>query len=111
MDEKRNRRQFARVNLHARIRVAFPGVDSRRQLLLENLSAGGLFIQTEQPKPIGTEFTFEFIARDGGPTIEGAGVVRWIESELGRPKGMGIHFLRLNEAGEKDIRELLALRK
>ena len=107
MDDKLNRLKFARINLEAQVKVTFSGVDARRQLLSDNISTGGLFIVTDQPKAIGTVLKFEFIVRDGGPTIEGSGVVRWVENHPQKPKGMGIKFVDLNEAGREEIKVVL----
>ena len=102
-----NQRKFARVNLRATIRIVFSEVGARRQLLLDNLSAGGLFVRTKQPKPIGTRLTFEFSVRDGGNPILGTGVVKWIEKDPKKVPGMGIQFLELNEEGRLELTEML----
>lgn len=107
MTDSPEKRRFARIDLDAQIKVAFPGTDARRQLLMENLSAGGLFIRTPQPKPIGTRLQFEFSVRDGGKPIVGAGIVRWIEPDPQKHPGMGIQFTELNEEGRRELSEIL----
>ncbi len=109
MQSLSNRRGYPRVPLHAKLRIILPGVDERRQLLIDNLSKGGLFICTGEPRPVGTRLEFELFVRDGGPQIVGAGVVKWIETNPGKKQGMGIKFLELNEEGKEEI--LLVLKK
>ncbi len=111
MNSPADRRRFARIPLTARVRVMFSEEGARRQLLLENISADGLFLRADPPKPVGTRVKFEFLLRDGGEPILGLGVVRWVEENPGMPRGMGIQFLELNEAGRREIKAVLASRK
>ena len=106
-----NRRRFARVTLESRVEIRLSGVDARRKVFLDNISAGGLFIVTQNPKPIGTKLSFEFSVRDGAPSVIGKGIVRWVESDLSKTQGMGIQFLELNEEGKKELMEVLRLKK
>ena len=101
-----NRRKFARIYLDSKIKVVFRGVEQRDQILLDNISEGGLFLASDQIKPVGTKLHFEFRVQDGNETIAGHGVVRWIESDPTRRKGMGIQFVDINAAGKKIISEL-----
>lgn len=101
-----NRRKFARIYLDSKIKVLFRGSEQRYQLLLDNISEGGLFIASDQVKPIGTKIHFEFRVDDGGETISGSGVVRWIESDPSKRKGMGIQFTEINAVGKEIISRL-----
>jgi uncharacterized protein (TIGR02266 family) len=103
------RRQFSRIELQTKVKVTFSSSDSRRALLSTNLSEGGLFLQAEETKPVGTKIEFEFALRDGGPSILGHGVVRWIEDSPERRKGMGIKFLDLNDEGKREILEIIQM--
>jgi uncharacterized protein (TIGR02266 family) len=94
----------------AKVRVVFAEGGARRQLLLENISPDGLFLRAVPPKPIGTRVAFEFLLRNGGEPIVGLGVVRWVEEDPAKPRGMGIQFLELNEEGRREISSVLALR-
>ena len=77
---------------------------------MDNLSAGGLFITTNDPRPVGTILQFEFSVRDGGVTIAGKGVVQWTEKDTEKKPGMGIKFLELNEEGRKELSALLKMK-
>jgi len=101
-----NRRKFARIYLDSKVKVVFRETEQRNQLLLDNISEGGLFLASEQLKPVGTKLHFEFRVQDGGETISGFGIVRWIESDPDKRKGMGIQFVEINPEGKKIISEL-----
>ena len=85
----------------ARLRVHY-GVD-REKLLSDysvNVSTGGLFIETLDPLPVGTELTIEFILPERHVTIRSEGRVAWINHpELmknpGLPVGMGLQFVNI----------------
>lgn len=64
--------------------------------LSQDLSSGGVFIATYQPKPPGTEVGLYFALPDGH-VVEAKGVVRWTREGGGEtPPGMGIAFQELS---------------
>lgn|SRR5690606_11076747 len=101
-----NRRKFARIALATQVKVVFREQNQRDSMILRNLSEGGLFLESEVLKPIGTVLQFEFRVQDGGGPITGKGIVRWIEEDVMRRKGMGIQFLELNEEGRSVVSKL-----
>lgn len=101
-----NRRKFARIYLDSKVKVVFRETEQRNQLLSQNISEGGLFLTSDQLKPIGTKLHFEFRVQDGGETISGFGIVRWVESDPEKRKGMGIQFVEINAEGKKILAEL-----
>jgi uncharacterized protein (TIGR02266 family) len=111
MDRPADRRRFARIALAARVTVTFADAGARRELLTDNLSEGGLFLRTADPKPVGTPIRFEFALRDGGPPIRGAGIVRWVETDRAKSPGMGIRFTELDAEGRRELRSILRGRK
>jgi len=100
-----NRRKFARIALATRIKVVFRGMDQRDSMLIQNLSEGGLFLESELIKPIGTILNFEFRVRDHTEIIKGQGRVCWVEKGEDR-YGMGIQFMALNQEGQEIIGKL-----
>jgi uncharacterized protein (TIGR02266 family) len=63
-----------------------------------NLSKGGMFVETEEPLPVGTEIAMRF-AVPGEPPIDVIGVVAWVQAwrtEL-QPRGMGIRFDQMED--------------
>jgi len=66
--------------------------------LSHDLSNGGLFVATYQPKPPGTVVSLYFVLPDGHE-VEASGVVRWTrEASEDSPPGMGIAFADLDPA-------------
>ncbi|MEZ4371589.1 MAG: TIGR02266 family protein [Polyangiaceae bacterium] len=64
--------------------------------LSQDLSSGGVFIATYQPKPAGTEVGLYFALPDGY-VVEARGVVRWTrEGGDDTPPGMGVAFQDLS---------------
>ena len=64
--------------------------------LSHDLSSGGLFVATYQPKPAGTRVSLYFVLPDGHE-VEATGVVRWTrDASADAPPGMGIAFEELD---------------
>ncbi len=63
-----------------------------------NLSKGGMFVETEEPLPVGTEVALRF-AIPGEPHIDVIGIVAWVQAwkTQQQPRGMGIRFDQLEE--------------
>lgn len=74
-----------------------------------NLSKGGLFLETDQPLPIGTELTLNF-AIPGTGTIEVVGLVVWVRAtdQDGKPAGMGVEFEHLDSRHGEVIDEIVS---
>ena len=75
----------------------------------QNISAGGIFIETREPLPVGTEVEMRFQPPGANEVIEVAGKVMWVnpyrtDSENNPNPGMGIQFEDLPE----DLKEQLA---
>jgi uncharacterized protein (TIGR02266 family) len=58
-----------------------------------NLSKGGMFVETDDPLPVGTEVAMRF-AVPGEPAIDVIGVVAWVQAwrTEQQPRGMGVRF-------------------
>jgi Tfp pilus assembly protein PilZ len=105
-----NRRKFVRIALDSKVKVVYRGAGQRDQILMENISEQGLFLASEQIKPIGTKLHFEFRVQNSDEIITGLGIVRWIESDPNKRKGMGIQFIEINPAGEVIMENLMRKR-
>lgn len=69
-----------------------------------NISRSGMFIQANEPLPVGTVLDFEFALADGFALLRGKGeVVRVITS----PLGLGIRFQQLDDASQKLIDKII----
>jgi type IV pilus assembly protein PilZ len=81
-------RAFPRLPVHLEVR--YQDGDELRRSFVTNLGAGGVFIRTSRPLPIGTEVVLE-IALAGVEPVRLRGRVAW-DRASGREDGMGIAF-------------------
>jgi uncharacterized protein (TIGR02266 family) len=99
-----------------RIKLKYPDVETFIQKYAVNISRGGIFIATKQPKPIGTNIKFEFLLADatGTSVIRGEGQVQWTrEYDATQPTkahGMGVKFTRLDPESQIVVDRALAFR-
>jgi len=98
------------------VRLAYGSVEEFAQRFAVNLSRGGVFIRTRQPKPIGTPLAFELRLSSGEPVVKGQGVVRWVQAEdpTARPPkapGMGVQFTALDDASRELVERLVSGRE
>jgi uncharacterized protein (TIGR02266 family) len=100
-----------------RIRLKYPDIDTFIQKYAVNISRGGIFIATKQPKPVGTQLRFEFLLANGDPgesIIRGEGQVQWTReydpSQPTKAHGMGVRFTRLDPDSQEVIDRALSFR-
>jgi len=99
-----------------RIKLKYPDVETFIQKYAVNISRGGIFIATKQPKAIGTLLRFEFMLAnpEGTSLIRGEGQVQWVRefdpAQPQRAHGMGIKFTRLDEQSQALVDRALAFR-
>ena len=85
------------------------GGETRSALAL-NLSEGGLYLASDEPPPAGSTVSLELrLPTDSGP-VAIAGRVVWTATgslDDGKPGGMGIEFLNLDDRTREGIRTLI----
>jgi len=96
-EEKRNEPRVAAI---LKLRLAYGSMDDFIERFALNLSRGGVFVRTLDPKPVGTPVVLDLSLASGDPVIRGRGVVRWSSppsapGEPHRDPGMGIKFTEL----------------
>jgi uncharacterized protein (TIGR02266 family) len=71
-----------------------------------DISAGGLFVATKAPIPVGTAVTLAFML-PGGHTVTTAGAVRWVREpgDDDTVPGMGVAFQALSEVDARAIQQ------
>jgi type IV pilus assembly protein PilZ len=81
---------------------------------ITDISAMGIFVQTNTPEPVGTRLNlcFRLPLEMGGRFLEVAGEVMWLnqvrpDDSDGRNPGMGIRFLELNDEDRADVMRLV----
>ena len=90
------RRRSERADLI--VRVDYATVDEMFSEFTRDINEGGLFIETEKPKSIGTEVTMRFNLPGSEDGIETVGrVVRISAGDDSMPPGMGIEFDELTD--------------
>ena len=95
-----------RVPLERRITLKFQHRDGFVNEYAANISLKGMFITAWVPEPRGSVFLFEVQVADRLRLIHGVGEVVWVreaEESPDRPSGMGIRFLKLDEASREVI--------
>ena len=99
-------RDSRRVPLETRVQFKFDRFSGFISEYSANISPGGLFLRTLEPRPPGTVLDLEFRLGDGYELIRGRGEVIWMRAEdegTARPAGMGIRFLELSEGSRELI--------
>ena len=99
-------RETVRVPLD--LNVNFESRGEIRKCLMKNLSAGGLFVATETPLPIGTPFNVHIRIERTGEVIElpGEVVSVGVSANLAEEQhGMGIRFVHLTEEQIQQVTE------
>ncbi|MDP2269087.1 MAG: TIGR02266 family protein [Archangium sp.] len=91
------------------VKLAHKGVDEFASKYATNLSDGGMFIRTREPKPQGTELSFKVEIADGQRVLQGVAIVRWTraEGDPNGPPGMGLEFLKLDPASRALVDRML----
>ena len=111
-----DRRKYPRVPLSLLIQYRFDTLEDFLSEYSTNISIGGMFIRTDQPKDEGTLVYLQFYLRDGAKLIEGLGrVVRVNPSEAAGDEaagdeasaGMGIEFVNFDEESMELIRQIV----
>lgn len=107
------KRRFARTALSLLVQYRFNTFEDFLAEYSVNLSAGGIFIRTNEPKPEGSIIYLQFSLKDGSRLIEGMGRVVRVNPPgvAGRAAGMGIEFLNFDEASTQLIEEIVSSRQ
>jgi type IV pilus assembly protein PilZ len=104
--ETRERRRSRRADLI--VRVDYATVDELFSEFTRDINEGGLFIETEKPRSIGTEVTMRFNLPGSEDGIETVGrVVRISSGDELSPPGMGIEFDDLTDEDRTRINALI----
>ena len=98
VNQASNRRRHARVPV--RIRIQYRTADKFFQDYIQNLSVGGIFIETSNPLSVGTKLKVQFSIPDLEDPITADGIVvhKLHVGHTGNPPagGMGIKFAEID---------------
>ena len=93
-------RRHRRVPMETTVRLRYRDLETMVERCSANISLGGMFIESEEPLEAGSTFSFELTLDDGRHVISGEATVEWQRDSGdsdGRPPGMGVRFIRLDE--------------
>jgi uncharacterized protein (TIGR02266 family) len=89
----------------------FSSVEDFMAKWASDLSMGGLFLRTDQPREEGAMIYLQFELENGDKLIEGLGrVVRSQPPEDGRVAGMGIEFVNFDDDSLSLIEDIVTQR-
>lgn len=108
-EAKPERRGEVRVPIELRVAMKFESVDDVLQSRTVNISEGGMFIATRQPRPEGTRVRIELEVALRHTSLSGVVVHRVTQAHAGRePPGMGVQFVNLSDDARDFVAEILA---
>ncbi|MFW5878661.1 MAG: PilZ domain-containing protein, partial [Myxococcota bacterium] len=70
-----DKRRFPRAPLSLLVQYRFDSFDDFLSEYSADISCGGMFIRTEDPRPVGSMIYLQFALKDGSKLIEGLGRV------------------------------------
>ena len=109
-DQIDNRRE-TRTPVGDEVEIAFDDFDTFRTEYAENISPSGMYLRTDEPRPVGSEFSFRLRIKDIGQKIRGRAKVVWTKEVAnptdGKATGMGLHFLEVDEQGASFLLEFI----
>ncbi len=91
------RRVHPRLPLDMLVQFRLHDMDEFMRDHAVNLSAGGMFVRTRRPQPLGSMVYLQFRLRDGVKLIEGLGKVVHVNGAEDAVPGMGVEFVNLDE--------------
>jgi molecular chaperone DnaK len=110
-----DKRSGERMPVGLAVRLSYATVDEFVERFAVNISRGGVFIRSRDPRPVGTRLAFELRLHGGEPVIRGKGVVRWVRAEsTGRPPvapGMGVQFTDLDDRSRAVVERMVTLKE
>lgn len=108
--DPKERRRHKRVPLKLLVQHRFESLQAFLEEVATDLSAGGMFLRTDSPHPVGSTIYLRFTLADGLPLIEGIGRVAWAatKTKADTVSGMGIEFLSLDDESRQLIDSIVA---
>jgi uncharacterized protein (TIGR02266 family) len=98
-----------------RVRLKYPDLDTFTERFAPNVTRGGIFLASRDPRPVGTVVRFEVSLVSGAPVLVGKGRVTWTKAhdpaEPNKPYGMGVQFIELDRASRGVLDRLLRKRE
>ena len=107
--ERLERRPKPRVRLRRRLRLYYASLQDFIEVITENISESGMYIDGHGIQPVGVTFEFSLLLIDGFTLIEGTAEVMWLSfDEDGMTNGMGVRFVELEGGSARFVRGVVA---
>ena len=94
-----------------RVRLRYAAFETFIEKFAPNVTRGGLFLASREPRPVGEVFTFEVLLAGGEVALSGEGKVTWVRefdpAAPNKPHGMGVQFLKLDAPSRDVINQML----
>jgi uncharacterized protein (TIGR02266 family) len=98
-----------------RLRLKYVELEAFIERFAANVTRGGIFIASREPRPVGSEVRFEVHLMSGPPVLSGEGRVTWVKefsaAEPQRPHGMGVQFTVIDPVCRPVLDRLLRKRE
>ena len=104
------RRRYPRSTLSILVQYRFNTFEDFLAEYSLNISLGGIFIRTEDPRAEGSIVYLQFSLQDGSRLIEGMGKVVRVNPPGHRDTGMGVEFMSFDEESMALINDICAAR-
>jgi uncharacterized protein (TIGR02266 family) len=98
--------QRVATRIPIRVKVEYTQLSDFLDDYASNLSLGGMFLQSDDPLPVGTRFRLRFRVPGESKSVETYGIVRWVipAANANDPSsGMGIQFDDLKPTDQASI--------
>ena len=94
-----------------RVRLRYPDLETFVDKFAPNVTRGGIFLASRDPRPVGEVLRFEVMLRQGPAVLSGEGRVTWVKpynaAEPYRPYGMGVQFIYVDPHARPVLERLL----
>ena len=103
-------RDNTRAPFETEVRLRFDRFGGNVAAYSADVSMEGMFVRTDEPKPVGTLVQFEFQLGGQEDLIQGLGDVVWLredETTSGKPSGMGVQFRYLDPQSRDRIYKIV----
>ena len=95
-----------------RVRLRYAAFETFIEKFAPNVTRGGLFLASREPRAVGEVFNFEVLLAGGEVALAGEGKVTWVRefdpAAPNKPHGMGVQFLRLDAPSRDVVNQMLA---
>jgi molecular chaperone DnaK len=98
-----------------RVRLKYPDEETLVERFAPNVTRGGIFLASREPRAVGSLIRFEVSLLAGTQVLAGEGRVTWVKpfdpAAPARPHGMGVSFTKIDPSCKEMFRRLVERRE